>query len=152
MKRKESDQIAERNSPIVQHIKEIKAKHPSWGYRRTWAHLKFVDKLYVTKKAVNTQFPDRLSATPPHIMANNGSRPTSISFMKCCRATGKARFSSAITNPGATSLQSQYLGQGKRSYCGCKNGTAHLSWSMLFQIGSLNISAVICIQYWDTRH
>ena len=52
MKRKESEQIAERNSPIVQLIKEIKAKHPFWGYRRTWAHLKFVNKLEVNKKRI----------------------------------------------------------------------------------------------------
>ena len=52
MKRKESGLIAERNSPIVQRIKEIKAEHPFWGYRRTWAHLKFVDKLEINKKRV----------------------------------------------------------------------------------------------------
>jgi len=52
MKRKESELIAERNSPLVQRIKEIKVEHPFWGYRRTWAHLKFVDKLEVNKKRV----------------------------------------------------------------------------------------------------
>jgi transposase InsO family protein len=52
MKRKESELIAERNSSIVQRIKEIKAKHPFWGYRRTWATLKFVHKLEINKKRV----------------------------------------------------------------------------------------------------
>jgi putative transposase len=52
MRRKESELIAERNAPFIQRIKEIKAGHPFWGYRRTWAHLKYVDKLDINKKRV----------------------------------------------------------------------------------------------------
>ena len=52
MRRKVSQLIAERNAPFVERIEEIKAEHPFWGYRRTWAHLKYVDRLDVNKKRV----------------------------------------------------------------------------------------------------
>ena len=52
MKRKESILTAERNSAVVERIRQIKAEHPFWGYRRTWAHLKYVDNLDINKKRV----------------------------------------------------------------------------------------------------
>lgn len=52
MKRSSSLAVIERNSPIVARIKEIKAEHPYWGYRRTWAHLKYIDGLAINKKRV----------------------------------------------------------------------------------------------------
>jgi putative transposase len=52
MRRKASELIAGRNEPFIRRIKEIKAEHPFWGYRRTWAHLKYVDKLDINKKRV----------------------------------------------------------------------------------------------------
>ena len=52
MKRSQSVSVMERNTPIVKRIEEIKADHPYWGYRRTWAHLKFVDGLNVNKKRI----------------------------------------------------------------------------------------------------
>lgn len=52
MKRHASALIAERNLPIVKQIKEIKMEHPFWGYRRTWAHLKYIDGLAINKKRV----------------------------------------------------------------------------------------------------
>ena len=52
MKRKESAVTMERNSAIVERIRQVKAEHPFWGYRRMWAHLKFVDNLEVNKKRV----------------------------------------------------------------------------------------------------
>ena len=52
MRRKESQRIVERNSPVVGRIIAIKAEHPFWGYRRIWAHLKYVDELEINKKRV----------------------------------------------------------------------------------------------------
>jgi transposase InsO family protein len=52
MRRKESEVTIERNAPLVDRIKAIKEQHPFWGYRRTWAHLKYVDKLDVNQKRV----------------------------------------------------------------------------------------------------
>jgi putative transposase len=50
--RRESASTIEGNLPVLEHIKEIKADHPFWGYRRTWAHLKYVDGLEINKKRV----------------------------------------------------------------------------------------------------
>jgi transposase InsO family protein len=52
MRRRVSKVVEERNSPVVTRIKEIKADHPFWGYRRIWAHLKYVDGLMVNRKRV----------------------------------------------------------------------------------------------------
>jgi len=52
MKRREAGATIERNADIVERIRQIKGEHPFWGYRRTWAHLKFVDKLEINKKRV----------------------------------------------------------------------------------------------------
>jgi len=52
MKRRELALIAERNSAVVERIRLIKAEHPFWGYRRTWAHLKFIDGIEINKKRV----------------------------------------------------------------------------------------------------
>jgi len=52
MKRKESALVAERNAPVVERIKELKAEHPFWGYRRLWAHLKYIDNLEIDKRRV----------------------------------------------------------------------------------------------------
>jgi len=172
MKRRGSALVAERNVPIVERIKALKAEHPFWGYRRTWAHLKYVDGLEINKKrvlrlmqehdllvkpdtrlkavrtpgkskprpqrpnqwwgidmtkvmvdgfgwmyivvvldwytkkivgyyagmqcrskhwlealdaAVNRQFPDGVREKQLFLMSDNGSQPTSLSFMKACR-------------------------------------------------------------------
>jgi len=50
--RRESANTVERNLPVLERIKEIKAEHPFWGYRRTWAYLKYVDNLKINKKRV----------------------------------------------------------------------------------------------------
>ena len=52
MKRRESETVRERNSPVVTRIREVKVDHPFWGYRRVWAHLKYVDGLEVNRKRV----------------------------------------------------------------------------------------------------
>jgi putative transposase len=52
MKRQESAAVRERNFPVVARIKEIKADHPFWGYRRIWAHLRYIDGLEVNRKRV----------------------------------------------------------------------------------------------------
>jgi putative transposase len=52
MKRRASKAVIERNSPVVARIRELKADHPFWGYRRVWAHLKYVDGLEINRKRV----------------------------------------------------------------------------------------------------
>lgn len=50
--RRESNKVLERNLPIVETIRKIKAEHPFWGYRRIWAYLHFVKGLDINKKRV----------------------------------------------------------------------------------------------------
>lgn len=52
MRRRPSVRVASRNEPVLARIRQIKAEHPFWGYRRVWAHLRFVDGLAVNKKRV----------------------------------------------------------------------------------------------------
>ena len=37
---------------LLEPIRDIKAEHPFWGYRRVWAYLKFVGGLAVNKKRI----------------------------------------------------------------------------------------------------
>ncbi len=52
MERRASPKIAERNGELLKRIRELKAQHPFWGYRRIWAHLRFIDGLLVNKKRI----------------------------------------------------------------------------------------------------
>ena len=186
MRRKESEVITERNSPVVERIKALKAEHPFWGYRRTWAHLKYVDGIEINKKrvlrllkkhdllvkpdtrlkairtptrskpkpdrpnqwwgidmtkvmvngfgwmyivvvldwytkklvgyyagmqcrnkhwlealdmAVNRQFPDGVREQRLFLMSDNGSQPTSISFMKACHDMDITQAFTSYNNP-----------------------------------------------------
>ncbi|MGB7291925.1 MAG: IS3 family transposase [Thermodesulfobacteriota bacterium] len=50
--RNTSDSVILRNEYILERIKDIKAEHPFWGYRRVWAYLRYIDGLIVNKKRV----------------------------------------------------------------------------------------------------
>jgi putative transposase len=52
MKRGFYAKVRERNACLLARIREIKADHPFWGYRRIWAHLRFVDEIVVGKNRV----------------------------------------------------------------------------------------------------
>jgi putative transposase len=168
--RRRSESVVRRNHELVARIGELKSNHPFWGYRRVWAHLRYVDGLLVNKKrvyrlmrehnltfkrnqklkakrtggrpkpvpdrpnqwwgidmtkvmsesgwvyivivldwyskkvvghyagiqakschwlealdmAVNRQFPEGVRDHNLHLMSDNGSQPTSVSFMKAC--------------------------------------------------------------------
>ena len=47
-----SDSVTLRNEYLLKKIKNIKAEHPFWGYRRVWAYLRYIDGLIVNKKRV----------------------------------------------------------------------------------------------------
>jgi putative transposase len=51
MSRRPSVAVARRNEPVVQRIQALKVEHPFWGYRRIWAHLRFVEWLRITRNA-----------------------------------------------------------------------------------------------------
>lgn len=50
--RNQSDSVTLRSEYLVSKIKDIKAEHPFWGYRRVWAYLRYVDGVVVNKKRV----------------------------------------------------------------------------------------------------
>ena len=50
--RSSSDSVTLRNECLLIRIKDIKAEHPFWGYRRVWACLRYIDGLIVNKKRV----------------------------------------------------------------------------------------------------
>lgn len=44
--------MAQRHAGLRQRIRELKAEHPFWGYRRIWAYLHFVERRPINKKRV----------------------------------------------------------------------------------------------------
>jgi putative transposase len=50
--RNTSASVNVRNEYLLERIKDIKAEHPFWGYRRVWAYLRYVDGFIVNKKRV----------------------------------------------------------------------------------------------------
>ena len=52
MKRGPYPKVAARNAELLERIRYLKAEHPFWGYRRIWAHLRYVDGLMVNRKRV----------------------------------------------------------------------------------------------------
>ena len=52
MRRGPYAQVAARNAGLLERIRELKAEHPFWGYRRIWAQLRYVDGLAVNPKRV----------------------------------------------------------------------------------------------------
>lgn len=50
--RQSSTSVAQRNEVIVEQMRSLKSFHPFWGYRRVWAHLRYVDGLDVNKKRI----------------------------------------------------------------------------------------------------
>jgi putative transposase len=52
MSRHPSSLVAQRHEGLLQRIRELKAEHPFWGYRRIWASLHFVERPPVNKKRI----------------------------------------------------------------------------------------------------
>lgn len=50
--RQRSERIRESDREVLPLIRELKAEHPFWGYRRVWAYLKFVHRLLINRKRV----------------------------------------------------------------------------------------------------
>ena len=50
--RKTSQSVADRNSSYLARIESIKQDHPSWGYRRVWAYLRYREGYAINKKRV----------------------------------------------------------------------------------------------------
>jgi putative transposase len=44
--------VVKRNAQLLERIRDLKAEHPFWGYRRIWAYLRYVDGLIVNQKRI----------------------------------------------------------------------------------------------------
>ena len=44
--------VTARNGALLERVRELKADHPFWGYRRVWAYLRYIDALTVNQKRV----------------------------------------------------------------------------------------------------
>jgi transposase InsO family protein len=53
MKRGSYQKVTKRNEPIIEKIRDLKADHPFWGYRRIWAHLNFIDHISVSQNKIH---------------------------------------------------------------------------------------------------
>ena len=53
MRRGPYAKVVERNAQLLERIRDLKAEHPFWGYRRIWAYLRYVDGLIVNQKRID---------------------------------------------------------------------------------------------------
>ncbi len=44
--------VQKRNEEILSRIRDIKAEHPFWGYRRVWAYLKYRQNIVINHKRI----------------------------------------------------------------------------------------------------
>jgi putative transposase len=74
--RNSSDSVTLRNEYLLERIKDIKAAHPFWGYRRVWAYLRYVNGFIMNKKRVYRLMREHnLTVKPnPRLMAKRVSK------------------------------------------------------------------------------
>ncbi|HPA19906.1 MAG TPA: IS3 family transposase [Verrucomicrobiae bacterium] len=51
-RRRRSDSVLGRDGALMGRIRPIKAEHPCWGYRRTWAYLRYREGIVVGRNRV----------------------------------------------------------------------------------------------------
>jgi putative transposase len=78
MRRGPYAKVAARNAVLLERIRDLKAEHPFWGYRRIWAHLRYVDGLFVNQKRVYgvTKAADLLVRSNPKLRARRKADTT----------------------------------------------------------------------------
>ena len=59
--------VTTRNASVLARIRELKADHPFWGYRRIWAHLKFVDGHVIGQNRVHRLMKAHDLLVPPNM-------------------------------------------------------------------------------------
>jgi putative transposase len=76
MSRQASPSVAQRNQGLLARIQALKAEHPFWGYRRIWAHLRFVEQLPVNKKRILRLMREHHLLVPPNLKLKAKRTPT----------------------------------------------------------------------------
>ena len=84
MKRGNYKAVSATNAPLVSKIRDLKADHPFWGYRRIWAHLNYIDDISVSKNRVH-RLMKKHGLLVPKNMKIKASRRANTSKPKPCR-------------------------------------------------------------------
>jgi putative transposase len=74
--RQRAPRVARRDEGLLPRIQALKAEHPFWGYRRIWAHLRFVEQLSVNKKRVLRLMREHRLLVPPNLRLKAKRTPT----------------------------------------------------------------------------
>ena len=74
-----SQSVVDRNTPLVERIGQLKSDHPFWGYRRIWAHLRYIDGVTVNKKRIL------------RLMRLHGLTVTQATRLKASRTPGRSK-------------------------------------------------------------
>ena len=64
------------NQDLLVKIKKMKNEHPSWGYRRVWAYLKFRKNINVNKKRIHRIMKLENLLVPPNQKLKSKRTPT----------------------------------------------------------------------------
>jgi putative transposase len=80
MTRQRSLRVVQRDEGLLPCIQVLKAEHPFWGYRRIWAHLRFVEQLLVNMKRIWRVVREHHLLVQPNLrlkakQASTGSKP-----------------------------------------------------------------------------
>jgi len=69
-------------------LKDLKAEHPLWGYRRCWAYLYYstTGKVYWPNENL-------------FLVSDNGCQPTSLSYMQACSTLGIKQIFTSWSDP-----------------------------------------------------
>jgi putative transposase len=82
--------VAARNAALLERIRDLKAEHPFWGYRRIWAYLRYVDGLVVNQKRVYGVMKANDLLVKPTSSSAPDARPTRRNPSRFGRTSGGA--------------------------------------------------------------
>jgi hypothetical protein len=100
-----------RDEDLLGRIKTLKAEHPFWGYRRVRAWLVHREKMRVKEKRVRRVtkknglmglqrgFPEGVRGQGLKLISDNGTQPTSVSFMRQMATLGIEQIFTSYDNP-----------------------------------------------------
>jgi putative transposase len=67
VKRQRSLQVTQRDEDLLPCIRRLKAEHPCWGYRRSWAYLRVVEQGLVNKQRSLRLMREQHLLVPPNL-------------------------------------------------------------------------------------
>ncbi|MBI4805878.1 MAG: transposase [Desulfovibrio sp.] len=76
MKRGPYAKAATSNAELLERIRTLKADHPFWGYRRIWAHLRYVDEWSVGKNRVHRLMKEHCLTVRSSLLFKAKRKPT----------------------------------------------------------------------------